>query len=215
MAETRADNPPSTDGIASDPRADAIRRYWQVICTQVSFSERTDTKAQHLVRQAALIVGIVLTGVSIFVRSQSVDIGEISTMAKLSFTLGIVALLSTIGFAAYTSLNSNVQYGFGRKVGHRVADGYLNTPEYEQLVLNAYVRAVCLNRRIVNVNAERYRVSLLSFLLGIYYITLSGLLSLLSIDSWMSVGAFCVATIPATWLTRHVYTGKYLVLEGN
>lgn len=204
----------TTPGVdASKPQVDAIERYWQIIQAQMSFLERIDGKAQRLVRYAALLVGIVLTTVSFVSRSDVDALVEVSIAVKVTFVVGLGLLLVAIGFAGYTSLNSDLQYGLGRKFGHRVADGLVESPDYERIVLNTHATAASLNRIIINANARRFRKSLLSLLLGLYYVSLSGFLVVLSISVRMQVLLSFVATVPAAVLGHHIYAGNYLVLE--
>lgn len=205
---------PLSAGIGElEPRADAIERYWQTIQAQMTFLERIDSKAQRLVRYAVLLVGIVLTAMSFATRSEAVALAGVSTTAKATFVAGFGLLLAAIGFAGYTSLNSNLQYGLGKQFGHRVADGIVESPDYERIVLNTHTVAASLNQIVVNTNAERYRKSLLSLLLGLYYIALSGPLALLSVGKGTQVLALFAASVPAAVFAHHIQTGNYLVLE--
>lgn len=92
-----------------EPRVDAIERYWQTIQAQMSFLERIDGKAQRLVRYTVVLVGVVLTAVSLMSRSGVVSLARVTPVAMATFTVGLGLLLCAIGFAGYTSLNSNLQ----------------------------------------------------------------------------------------------------------
>lgn len=213
MADGAAGEIASPGGDELEPRADAIERYWQTIQVQMTFLERIDGKAQRLVRYTALLVGIVLTAVSFVSRTDAVALDGVSPVAKATFIVGFGLLLIAFGFAGYTSLNSNLQYGLGKKFGHRVAEGIVESPEYERIVLNTHTVAASLNQIVVNTNAERYRKSLLSLLLGLYYVAVSGPLALLSAGPKTQVLILCLASIPAALFTHHIQSGKYLVLE--
>jgi uncharacterized membrane protein YidH (DUF202 family) len=213
MAGRAAGDPasPGTDDL--EPRADAIERYWQTIQAQMSFLERIDVKAQRLVRYTALLVGIVLTAVSFVSRTGGVVSTDVSLISRLSFVLGIGMLLAAIGLVAYTSLNSAMRYGLGQNFGHCVADGTIRSPDYERIVMNAYASVVGQNRKVVNVNGRRFQRSLIALLVGLVYVSSSGLMVVLSVGPPSKVLLLMVVSAIATWIARHIHEEQYLVLE--
>lgn len=177
----------------------------------MSFLERIDVKAQRIVRYTALLVGVVLTAVSFVSRTGGVVSTDVSLISKLSFVLGM--LLAAIGFAAYTSLNSVMRYGLGQNFGHCVADGTIRSPDYERIVVNAYASVVGQNRKVVNMNARRFQRSLIALLVGLVYVSSSGLMVVLSIGQPSEVALLLVVSVIATWIVRHIHEEQYLVLE--
>lgn len=196
-----------------EPRADAIERYWQTIEAQIAFLEQIDDKSQRIVRYTALLVGIVVTAVTFVSRTEAIGPADTSTLVKLTFIGGVGLLLVSIGLAAYTSLDSVLRYGLGHNFGYRIADGTIQSPKYERIVLNTYASVVGRNRKVINVNARRFQHVLLALLVGLIYVSLSGLLVLVSLDSTGKLLLSFVATVAAGWIVHHVSGERYLVLE--
>lgn len=213
MAGRVVGNPGPPGASNLEPRADAIERYWRTIETQIAFLEQIDVKAQRIIRYTALLVGIVLTAVSFVSRTGGIVAADVSLVSKLTFVLGIGSLLAAIGLATYTSLNSAMRYGLGQNFGHRVADGTIRSPDYERIVVNAYASVVGQNRKVVNVNARRFQRSLIALLVGLVYVSSSGLMVVLSVSQPSEGALLMVVSAIATWIVRHIHEEQYLVLE--
>lgn len=198
---------------ASVSREDAIERYWQTVEAQMAFLDQIDAKSQRIVRYSALLVGVVLTAISFVPRTEVIDSADVSFLVKFAFVGGVGLLLVAIGLAAYTSLDSVLRYGLGENFGYRVADGTIESPKYERVVLNTYASIVGRNRTVINVNARRFQHALLALLVGLIYVSLAGLLAVFSVGLTGKALLSIVATAIAGWTIHHVSRERYLVLE--
>lgn len=194
-------------------REDAIERYWQTVEAQMAFLDQIDAKSQRIVRYSALLVGVVLTAISFVPRTEVIDSADVSFLVKFAFVGGVGLLLVAIGLAAYTSLDSVLRYGLGENFGYRVADGTIESPKYERVVLNTYASIVGRNRTVINVNARRFQHALLALLVGLIYVSLAGLLAVFSVGLTGKALLSIVATAIAGWTIHHVSRERYLVLE--
>ena len=197
MAGSKANDQATPGKEPPGSRKDAIERYWETIQAQMAFLEQIDAKSQRLVRYSALLVGIVLTAISFVPQTEAVGSADVTLLVEIDFVGGVSLLLGAVGLAAYASLDSVLRYGLGESFGYRVADGTVESPKYEQVVLNTYAAIVGRNRTVINVNARRFQHALLALLVGLVYVSLSGLLALISVGLAGKTLLWIVATVVA------------------
>lgn len=171
--------PPDLDA-EFDATVDSLDRYERTIDAQLELITAIDKKAANVVRYTSLLVGAVFTALSVVSRSTALSLGDVRILPRLTFYVGVVALVLAICVAIVTYVSSVREYGPDPSYGHAVAGGVVERPEYENVLLTGYADAVRDNREVIDANARRFRWSLAALLVGIVYSVLAGVLVTLS-----------------------------------
>lgn len=196
------------------PRLDAADRLERVIDAQSATLERIDTKTERIARLLGILLGLVLSSLSLGVQLAGVAMASLSLPARVSFLVGIGFLLLALAGAIITLLSSRYEIGLGHGAGALLSQsGYKVSMEtHLRRVLGTYAESVKVNYRIIEVNARRLRRTLISFLIGLLYLTVSAVFILTGIPEtveWSLVGL----TIPlASGLGWVILSRRYLPL---
>ncbi|ELY97108.1 hypothetical protein [Natrialba asiatica] len=201
--------------MSDNERRDAINRYERTLDHQVALLDGIDEKAQKIVQYTGVVIGLVLTVVSLIPRVEGITFGDIPYSSQITFALGIFALLGAIAFGMITYLSSVIEYGLGGEFGHSVASGTVESPFYEEVVLNSYATAVESNREVININAVRFRRTLEFLITGIALLVLSGLYFLFQVPLWHEIGVGALYSLLLGQLLVYIHREEYLVLDRN
>ena len=115
-----ADRSDADDGAAS--RADAVDRLERVINTQIDTVDDFDQKAAYVTRFVGVVLGLVLTAVSLASRFGG---GDPATQlpAVAAVAGGVVGLVAAVAGAIVTYLSSRVVVGLHPHAARAIADG--------------------------------------------------------------------------------------------
>lgn len=211
-----AGDPPTGDEFdVTDPYVDAANRLERVIDTQISTLNGIDTKAEHVTRLVAVLLGVILTLVSVSVRVDGFHGGSLPTPVALAGVAGVVSLVLSMATAIVTYLSSTFKMGLHPGVGRVLSDPehQLTADQHIRRVLGTYGYAVEQNRQVIDANSKRFRWTLVFLLVGISLLTLGTLLFISGVselDAWTSIGLAVAALGSIGW---YVLTGRYLPLE--
>lgn len=158
-----AGEPPTVD---IDPPADLLDRYDNMVATQVETINEIDQKAATTMRIIAILLGVVLSGLTILVNAQIVTEILRSPVATVWFIAGLLLLLLSLAWAIYTYLSSRFLYGPGITWGVALAENRVPPENYADNLLIGYSQALDTNRKVVRVNSRRFRNSLIALLHG-------------------------------------------------
>ena len=205
-----ADRSDDADGAAS--RADAVDRLERVIDTQIDTVDDFDQKAAYVTRFVGVVLGLVLTAVSLASRFGG---GDPATQlpAVAAVAGGVVGLVAAVAGAIVTYLSSRVVVGLHPHAARAIADGEYGDDEYNTLLLRAYADAVERNRRVLRVNAGRFRRTLVALLVGIAYLAMAALLFVLAPSGGWEWAILIVGTVAIGVVAWYLLTGRYLRLE--
>ena len=185
------DRSDDADGAAS--RADAVDRLERVIDTQIDTVDDFDQKVAYVTRFVGVVLGLVLTAVSLASRFGG---GDPATQ---------LPAVAAVAGAIVTYLSSRVVVGLHPRAARAIADD-----EYNTLLLRAYADAVERNRQVLRANAGRFRRTLVALLVGIAYLAMAALLFALAPSGmwgWIVLIAGTVAIGVVAW---YLLTGRYL-----
>jgi len=203
-------DPPET----VDPRADAARRLERVIDAQSNTLERIDDKSGRIARLLGILLGVVLSSVSVSAQITDLSFASLSTPMWLSFVAGIGFLLVSLATAILTLLSSRFRIGLTHATGDLLSreEFELEVDEHLRHVVGTYAYNVRQNRRIIAANAGWFKRCLVCFLLGESYLGVSAGLYL-----WKPGGPYdwlvLLASIPiVASLVKYVLSGRYLTL---
>lgn len=197
------------------PRLDAAERLERVIDAQSTTLERIDDKSGRVARLLGILLGVVLSSVSLSAQITGVTFESLSTPTRLSFLAGIGFLLVSLVGASVTLLSTRYETGLGYATGMLLSrtDYEISSERHLRRVLGTYAHSVRTNRRIIAVNARRFRRALLSLLLGLLYAGLAPTFLVAGtsgIVAWAVLGLSIPVATGAGWF---VLSDRYLPVE--
>ncbi len=204
-----------TDEASLEPRVDAADRLERVIEAQIATLDGIDTKAQHVTRLVAILLGVVLSVLSLAGRQGLLSDSNVTAHAVLALGLGIVALLLSMTAAVVTYLGSRFKSGLHQNVGYVLSDPEhdIDAETHFRRVVGNYGHIVEQNKRVIHANAARFRLTLLLLLVGILYISLSVLFYFTTASTWSNRLLLLLSVGLVGVLSWYVLGGKYLALE--
>lgn len=216
----RVDGPP-------DHYLDAAERLERVMDVQIATLNGIDEKAEHVTRLVGVLLGVVLSVVSLAVRAESIRLASPSMTTLLAFGVGVSGLLLSMIAAIVTYLSSKFEVGINRAVGRLLSrrDYEIEQEAYARRTLGAYSHSIGRNKRVIAENARRFRWALVFLVVGVVYLALSAALyvsgtipaasrrPLLASVVRAAVGAgTSLAVAGVAW---YVLSGRYLTLESE
>lgn len=211
-----AGNSATDDGAEGiDPYVDAADRLERVIDTQIATIEGIDTKAEHVTRLVAILLGAVLSLVSVSVQFDGFEAGALPGPVVLLGATGVVSLVLAMAGAIVTYLSSEFKMGLHPGVGRLLSrPEHRTTPgRHVRRVLGTYGHAIEQNRRVIDTNSARFRWTLVFLLDGVSLLSLGTLIFVSGVrgtDAWVGVGCAGVVLVASA---RYILTGSYLTLE--
>lgn len=196
-----------------DTELDLLRRYEQMIETQIETINGIDDKAANTGRLIGVLSGLLLTAASIAVSTNAIAFTEATVGAFLMLGIGIVALFTSLVFAIITYLSSKFVYGPPAGLGEHMADYRVNSQEYRDALLRGYSTGISANRRVVDENSRRFKWCLTALLVALLFLFGSGILLVLP-ENHLPDGAVILGfTIIALLLVWYIVREEYLTLE--
>lgn len=194
-----------------EARFDLIDRFERVIDMQAALLGDVDEKAGHVARLVALVLGVVVSALSIGVQLGGPPNAEFPTL--IAFGLGTAGLIVSMSGAIITYLSSKIKLGVHPDSAKILQKPSIGRSAYSRLVANSYAGTLEENRRVINANAKRLRYTLASLVAGISYLTLA-VIQYVAIGTgrgkWATIGIGSLAVFGVCWF---VVSGRYLVLE--
>jgi|GEM_PF-2953384 len=206
-------SPDGQDDPQFDEVVDSLNRFERTIDVQISLMNELDEKASNVVRYTALLLGGIFTALSLLPRSDAVSLDSVGTLPTVVFLIGTASLVVAIVAAIITYLSSVQEYGPDPAYGDNVADGDIQSPDYETVLLYGYTSAVDNNRRVIDVNARRFRWSLLALLVGIVYSASAGGLLVVNQPPVVEVLLLGVVSMFVAPVGYSIYAEEFLVLD--
>lgn len=168
----------SDDRFDADAYLDAADRLERAMDTQVQIIEGIDTKAEHVTRLIALLLGILFSVISLVTQLRETPFASPPPPILAAFGIGVGSLLVSMGTGVITYLSSQYKIGLNDDVGEFLSDASVSTGLNEHLrnVLGTYAFVIRQNRQVIETNVVWFRLSLLFLLVGVLFVSLSGLL---------------------------------------
>lgn len=196
-----------------DPEIDLLQRYETMVQTQVETLNGIDDKAAYVSRLIGILVGLVLTSVSIVVSADGFRFNIDSVGAFLLIFFGSLGLFSALVYSIITYLSSKFMYGPSSDLGETMAQYAISDQDYKDVMLRGYSAAIRDNRRVIVTNAQRFERCLSSLVVGLLFLLGGAVLIVLPnhalVDGVVVVGF----TLSAALIGRHILREEYLTLE--
>lgn len=194
------------------PRLDAADRLERVIDAQSATLERIDDKSGRIARLLAILLGVVLSSLSLAVQLPGVAVASVSIPTTVALVIGVGFLLLSLTTSVLTLLSSRFQIGLTHATGDLLSrDGCnLTIDDHFRHVVGTYAYNIRLNRRIIEANARWFKRSLVCFLIGESYLGISVGLFVSNV-TWLYGSVVLVLSVPVTVsLARYVFSDRYL-----
>lgn len=180
------------DSSAGDEREShlhLVEKYDRMVESQLSALTNVDTNAWRAARLIGILLGILLTGLSVVSQGQNTAVA-FSPAVLIFHTLGIISLLVSLAFAAISILNVKVGYGPGTHLTDGLTDGDISPESYPNIVSKNLAKNIEKNNRVLSSKADKLRytynfliVGLVAFSTGVgFLITSLGQVSIFAVS---------------------------------
>lgn len=168
----------------------------ETVDKQVEWMQQIDQKAIHFLRANIMFLGLLLTALSLLVQS---DTFEIAPYMNIFTGLGIMALLSSIGFAAITYISSRFEGGVDCiDIDESVEEAYETEQLYQRLAVG-YSEWIEYNGLVIKINAYLSTVTILLTIDAIALLTIGILVGALGYDGG-PISASFILVLSATFV---------------
>lgn len=203
-----------------EPYVDTADRLERNLDVQSNTLNEIDKKAEHVTRLLGILIGLVLSVVSIGLKigvGGNGDLPSVALQTFVGFTAGITFLVLSMAAAIVTYLSSKFKIGLNSTAGH-----LLQNPDYDiemeqhiRRVLGTYAYNIDRNREVIEANSRRFRRTLVLLLLGVAYLAASGVL-FVGFEGGLTAWSILVfTTLASGTLSWYILSGRYLTLEGE
>lgn len=207
------DEPDDVPPVDINPSVDLLDRYDDMVATQVETINDIDEKAATTMRVIAILLGVILSGLTILVNAEIITEILRSPVALIWLITGLFFLLVALAWAIYTYLSSRFLYGPGIKWGLVLAENRVPPENYTDNLLIGYSQALDANREVVQVNSRRFRNSLIALLHGMVATSTAFGLFLLPIpQGWALTLSFGIVVV-GFWITLYLAGEEHLVVD--
>lgn len=197
----------------SSPKGKAVERFEKMVNVQIETLNGIDEKAEYLTRFVGILLGVVLTGLSLIPKFDGVTLTANSLPMLISIFVGIFALLATLGFSIITYLSSKFEYGISSDVAEYFADTDVTEDEYAELLPRGYADIIPKNREVVRVNSRRFRNALASLLAGLGCLSQAAFFLVVEIPTYGKYVVLVLGFGILGLVLRYVLTEDYLTLN--
>lgn len=218
MSEKKSDGEATPETL--EPHLDTADRLERNLDVQGDTLNEIDRKAAHVTRLLGILIGLVLSVVSIGLNLGADGGGDLPSVALqtfLSFTFGVTFLVLSMAAAIVTYLSSKFEIGLNSTAGHLLQnpDYDTNMEQHVRRVIGTYAHNIDRNRKVIETNSKRFRRTLVLLLLGVAYLAAAGVLFVGLGDgflAWCVLGATTSASALLSW---YILSGRYLTLENQ
>jgi len=208
MSSSKSDREPDID-----PPVDLLRRYEEMVATQIETINEIDEKAATTMRIVAILLGVILSGFTILVDTGVITDVESTPVAVGWFVIGLGTLLLSIGLAIFTYLSSRFEYGPGIEWGNVLANYRVEPDDYASTLLDGYTQALRQNRTVVRGNSRRFRNSLIALLHGMTATSTAFGLFLLPVPFQWSLAVSVAVIVALLVVTNYLVREEHLLIE--
>lgn len=184
------------DPSAGDERESHLHlteKYDRMVESQLSALTNVDTNAWRAARLIGILLGILLTGLSIVAQGENPTVTF--SPAVLSFLiLGVISLLMSLVFAAVSILNVAVGYGPGTHLTDGLTDGDVSPEAYPGIVSKNLAKNIEKNNRVLASKADKLRYTYNFLIIGLVAFS-TGVGFLITTPGWTGVVAVSLVSV--------------------
>jgi len=203
------------DDFDSEAYLDAADRLERAMDTQIQILEGIDSKAEHVTRLVAILLGILFSVISFVTQLRQAPTTSPPFPVFASFAIGVGSLLVSMGAAIVTYLSSQYKIGLHEDVGDVLSDASYSAAlaEHIRSVLGTYPFVLGQNRRVIEANVFWFRVTLLFLLFGVLFVSLSGFFYVGGVRDSLARNGLLAAFGLSFTIGYYVLSGSFLPLR--
>ena len=202
-----ADND-SSAGDEREAHLHLAEKYDRMVESQLSALTNVDTNAWRAARLIGILLGILLTGLSIVAQGENTAV-TFSPAMLIFFTLGVVSLLVSLVFVAVSILNVKVGYGPGTHLTDGLTDGEVSPEAYPGIVSKNLAKNINKNNRVLSSKADKLRYTYNFLIVGLVAFSTSVGLLITSPDWIGIVGISIVSVMVMLGISYYILCKKY------
>ena len=193
-------------------RIDGMDRLEREIDHQVALLDAIDTKAEHVTRLVILLVGVILTAISIGIRMTGGPPAA-SVPVRIAFAAGMAGLVATMVTAIVTYLSSRMRLGLHPSTADTFESVDMPMDQYAMLVINAYASVIEDNKAVLDTNSFRFRITLVCLVVAVSYVATAILFYVVPPSRPWGYGGVLLTTVFVVGTGWYVLTGRYLTIQ--
>lgn len=200
-------------GIAA--KQDLADRYQKMLDSQLTAISNFDTKAWRVARLVGILLGVFITGVSIFSSEVAIQLSIAVLPVIGSVAAGLVALMISLIFAILSILSTTASFGLTVELSDALNEGELDKEDYPGIITKSYSKNIENNIKVMRAKGRRLRYSLSSLIFGIVALSTGAFLLFVSLGIWEQIGILVVLGISTAGVVYYILTMQYSVLENG
>lgn len=204
-----------SDGETTASLRDAANRFERTLDYQIQLINDIDNKAEHVTRLIGVLIGALLSVLAVAIRINGGSVPPPRPPIYLSFMTGIGLLLAAMAFSIVTYLSSKFKIGLHYRPAQLLSQHQYHVDELTHIrrVVGTYGYNLEKNKAVIDVNARRFRYSLVTLLGGVVWLSMAGIMFVSAVDErsgWIFVAITAIGVLAVSW---YILAGKYLTLD--
>jgi len=194
---------------------DAANRFERTLDYQIQIINDIDNKAEHVTRLIGLLIGALLSVLAVAVRINDGSVPVPSPPVYYSFMVGVVLLLLAMAFSIVTYLSSKFKIGLHYRPAQLLSqpDYHVDESTHIRRVIGTYGFNLERNKEVIEVNARRFRYSLVSLLDGVVFLSISGIIFISSVQPRTGWIWLVIVFLGVLVVSGYILAGKYLTVD--
>ncbi|MCD2204516.1 hypothetical protein [Halobacterium sp. KA-6] len=197
------------------PKSDLADRYQEMVQLQVDAVMNFDNKAWRAARVVGLIIGAILTGVSLLVgKNFDANIDQIPSIFALF--VGFACLITALIFSIISYLSSIVGFGPTTDIGDHIGDNdSIDTEEYQSTIIDSYTNTIRKNNKVLKAKSRRLRYTLTSLLSAVIFISIGFLLLIFDLSIICASLVVLLGALVSSYAAYYIVQQKYAAINGK
>lgn len=201
-----------------DPEIDILRRYHDMLDTQMDSINEIDDKASNTARLIGILLGLLLTAASLGATTEFIGLEDASVPFFVMLGLSLAMLLFALLLSITTYLSSTIIHGPTASIGSYMANYRVDNQQYIDIMLRTYSKAVHENKKVIFENASRFKNTLAVLMGGLVHLLAAGILlvaavlEVRSVLQWLILAGFVTAGAGVAYF---IGVKDYLTIEAE
>lgn len=194
---------------------DTADRFERTIDHQIQIINEIDSKAEHITRLLGVLIGAILSVVAVALRINEGELNPPNTPLLLHFIIGIALLLFSMLASIITYLSSRFKIGIHYRPANLLSqtDYEIDSETHYRRVIGTYGYNLEKNKKVIETNSARFRLSLVSIFAGVLFLSGAGLALISDVGKDIAWVMLLIECLILGIIGIYVLTGSYLTLE--
>lgn len=177
---------------------------------QLNWIQQIDNKAVRILRANILLLGLILTALSLSTRTEILNISQFINLFSIFGLLSLVA--SSMG-AGITYISSSFEAGIGSNDIGDIIDSNYKKSEFERKLARSYSNWIEYNQYVLGFNAVLITVTIIGVIDSITYLVGGVIVGVYDLGfSIIAIGAFIIVSIVLMLINYGIYKSEDFVI---